>query len=391
ELDEPNNFFDTESEETVIDEESDNSMENLQEGKKGKSSKSQKSASKKMGKLGDKLFDMMSAMQAEGLGEDIHALREILENLLQVSFDQEELIGRVRVVKRSDPQYLDLIENQKYLKDDMKMIEDSLIALGKRQLKVKPVINRELREINRNIDQALKGLDQRRVSVARSSQQLVMTSVNNLALLLSEVLEQMEQQMSQMASGNSSCPNPGMGGAASISTMKQLQEQLNRQLEQMKNGKGQKGKKGLPGGGVTSEQFARMAAEQEAIRNQFQQYMNQLKQEGIGIDGNTRKMIEDMEKTERDLVNKMISNQTLMRQQDILTRLLQSEKAELKRKEEERRESTEAKNQKISNPEEFFKYKSINAQQVELLKTIPPSLKPFYKKKLTNYLFHLEE
>ncbi|MCK4679405.1 MAG: hypothetical protein KAT48_14825 [Bacteroidales bacterium] len=389
-LEEPNKFFDTESEETGIDEELDNSMENLREGKKGKSSKSQKSASEKMGQLGNKLFDMMSAMQAQGLGEDIYALREILENLLQVSFDQEDLIGRVGVVKRSDPKYLEIIQNQKKLKDDMEMIEDSLIALGKRQVMVKPVINRELREVNINIEKALKALDQRRISVAKTSQQLVMTSVNNLALLLSEVLEQMEQQMSQMASGGSSCPNPGVG-ASSISTMKQLQEQLNKQLEQMKSGKGKKGKTGLPGGEVTSEQFARLAAEQEAIRNQFQKYLNQLKEEGVGADGNARKMIDDMEKTERDLVNKMISNQTLMRQRDILTRLLQSEKAELKRKEEEKRESREAKNQKISNPEEFFKYKSINAQQVELLKTIPPSLKPFYKKKLNNYLFHLEE
>ena len=50
-----------------------------------------------------------------------------------------------------------------------------------------------------------------------------------------------------------------------------------------------------------------------------------------------------MEETEKDIVNKRISDMTLNRQQEILTRLLESEKAEREREKEERRESSEAK------------------------------------------------
>jgi len=58
-------------------------------------------------------------------------------------------------------------------------------------------------------------------------------------------------------------------------------------------------------------------------------------------------VIEDMEKNEKDILNKRISQETFDRQQKILTRMLESEKAEEKREKEEKRESTESKKQNI--------------------------------------------
>jgi hypothetical protein len=44
----------------------------------------------------------------------------------------------------------------------------------------------------------------------------------------------------------------------------------------------------------------------------------------------------------------MVTQETLIRQQEILTRLLNSEKAELEREKEEKRESNEAKKSNLS-------------------------------------------
>ena len=52
-----------------------------------------------------------------------------------------------------------------------------------------------------------------------------------------------------------------------------------------------------------------------------------------------------MEQTETDLVNKIINNETIKRQKEILTRFLESEKAEKERELDEKRESNEAKNE----------------------------------------------
>lgn len=392
-LEEPNKLQETDDEEQGIKKDMELSKEDLMQNKRNKASKSQKNAAEKMKKLSSSLMNMMSAIQSQSLGEDIWKLREILENLIQISFDQEDLMDELQITGRNSPKYNEIVQEQKKLRDDLAMVEDSLFALSKRQSGIQPIVQREINQIDDKIEKTLDDMVNKRVNNALANQQYVMTSVNNLALLLAEALQNMQEQMSQMdanSQGGASCPNPG-SGSPSMSNMRQLQEQLNRQLEQLKRGM-ELGKGNQPMGMPSwSEQLARMAAEQEAIRRQMQQYMEGLKEQGIGDDGEMKQMIEDMEKTETDIVNKMITEETLMRQQEIMTRLLESEKAERMREMEEKRESEEAKSQKISNPEEFFKYKGIKDNQTELLRSIPPTLRPFYKRKVNEYLFNFED
>jgi len=97
-----------------------------------------------------------------------------------------------------------------------------------------------------------------------------------------------------------------------------------------------------------------------------------------------------MEKTEKDIVNRKITQETLERQKEILTRLLKSEKAELEREQEERREATEARDYERSNPEEIMEYFKMKNNEVELLKTLPPNLTPFYRNKVSEYFFRVE-
>jgi hypothetical protein len=392
-LEEPNDMENTDADEQEIEDEMQESSESLENQQNSKASESQKGASKKMQKLSESMQQMMDDMQMEEMGEDIETLREILENLLQVSFDQEDLMARYTETSTSDPKYVSSIEEQKNLLDDMDMIADSLHALSKRQMAIKPIVTKELSAINYNIGKAVELMDNRRIGQASESQQLVMTSVNNLALLLGEALEQMQQQMMQMqSSGSGSCSKPGKpggSGSAKMKSMKQLQQSLNQQLQDMKDGK-QPGKKQGQGQQM-SEQLARSAAQQAAIRRQMESFRDQLKEEGRGNNGEVAKMLEDMEKTEKEIVNNNVTQQTLKRQEEILTRLLKSEKAELQREEEQRRESQEARNYEISNPDEFFEYNKIKNREVELLKTVPPNLNPFYKNKVTEYFYRFED
>jgi hypothetical protein len=125
-----------------------------------------------------------------------------------------------------------------------------------------------------------------------------------------------------------------------------------------------------------------MAAQQEALRRQLQQMMDQMKNKGQNPGGNLADM---MEQTEKDIVNKSITQETMKRQEDILTKLLESEKAEREREQDEKRKSTEAKNENLSNPSQFLEYKRMKEKELELLNTVPPSLTPFYKEKVNNY------
>jgi hypothetical protein len=74
-----------------------------------------------------------------------------------------------------------------------------------------------------------------------------------------------------------------------------------------------------------------------------------------------------------------------------VTRLLESEKALMERDKEERRESIESGVENYRNPEEFFKYKRLPTNEVELMKRTQPLFKQFYKRKVNEYFFNFDE
>ncbi len=386
ELEKKNDLKNTDEKQNSIEQEMKKSLENIKNKKGSKASQSQKNASKQMEELSQSLGDMQQEMDSEESGEDIAALREILENLLRISFEQENLIKITNNISSNNPKYLKIIQQQKDLKDDFTVVNDSLFSLSKRQMMIQSFVLKETIRINSSFNQSLESLELRNINIAKSKQQYIMTSVNNLSLLLSEILKQMENQqnMQMPGKGKSSCSKPG-SGSPSMKTMRQLQEQLNKQMEQLKNGKGKGDGKSQQS---MSEQLARMAAEQQAIRQQYQKYGEELNKQGAGADGNLKKIVNDMEQTETDIVNKAITNETLKRQQQILTRLLESEKAEQQREKEQKRESTEAKNTLNNNNSKLLDYKKEQITQNEFLKYNQLKLKTFYKQKANSYFIH---
>ncbi|MFH1120206.1 MAG: DUF4175 family protein [Bacteroidota bacterium] len=392
-LEEPNSFNVPEQKKEEIQKDLDDSEKSLKESQMKKASKSQKDASKKMEEMSDMLFEMQQDMEEESMEEDIEALRAILENLVRISFDQEGLIEKLATINRNDPQYTKIVDQQKGIKDNLVMVEDSLYALSKRQAMIESFVNREIDAINKNVDQTLEALNNRVIPTARGKQQYVMTSVNNLALMLAESMKQMEQNMSMKSkSGKSgkSCPNPGAGKPSSMKSMRQMQEKLNKQMEAMKKGmKEGKGEKGKSGQGSMSEQLARMAAQQQALRKQLQEYRDQLQKEGAVNQQGMNKMIEEMERTETEMVNKILNQETMRRQEEILTRMLESEKAEMQREQEDRRESNQGRDLPKPDPASFFNQMGIPSRETELLRTIPPSLRVYYKNKVNEYFISI--
>jgi hypothetical protein len=363
-----------------------------------------------MQKMSEKLQGMQEEMEEEQ-AEDLEALRQLRDNLISLSFDQEKLMEEVKSVKNHSPYYVELIQRQKKLSDDAKMIEDSLFALSKRQPKIQSVVNREMSQINENIDKSIDLLSNHNppkrfnqyITEAAGREQYIMTSLNNLALMLDEAIQQMQQQMSEQKFGNKSCSKPGNSSQPKPGSMKKQQQSLSKQMQQLKKeleeGKkpGKKPNGSSPGGGM-SKKLSELAAQQEALRNEVQkmaekigkQSENEVDGEGKGGKGNLEKLAEMMEENEKDIVNKNITQETIRRQREIMTRLLEHEKAEHEREFDEKRESQEAKSQEISNPSEFFEYNNLKQKESELLRTVPPTMNSFYKDKVNEYFNQVE-
>ncbi len=401
ELEKPNELQKTEEDQKAIDKEMNDSKDNLGDKKNKKAATSQKKAADKQEQLAQKLADMQKKMDNDANEEDIDALRAILENLIQLSFDQEGLMKQLNTTQINNPQYIKIAQVQKKLKDDAGLIEDSLFALSKRQPKIENMVNKEITDINSNMDKTIKLLAERQSAVASGRQQYIMTSVNNLALLLSESLDQMQQQQQQSKPGSGSCKKPGKNSKPSAATMQKLQKEINDQIKKLKegmdnpngkkDGKGKDGLTGKPQNSGQSEQLSKLAAQQEALRRELQKMAGQMDKDGKSGNGELKKIADNMEKTETDLVNKRITQETMNRQQEIMTRLLEAEKAEREREQDEKRESNEAKNMENRNPNSFLEYNLLKQKEAELLKTIPPALNSFYKMKVNEYFNTFEK
>ncbi|NNC86404.1 MAG: DUF4175 domain-containing protein, partial [Bacteroidia bacterium] len=390
EMEFPDEMEDTAEEEEQIEQDMQDSKEQMDKNNKKKASEKQKDAAEKMQQMAGNMKSKMQQQAQEDNQEDMDALRALLENLIQFSFDQEGLMNELKTINKNNPRYVLLAQEQRKLKEDAQVLEDSLFALSKRVVQIQSIVNKEINAINNNIEKSILLLQDRKIPQARSEQQFVMTSTNNLALMLSEALEQMQQQMAQSMAGNQQCSKPGEKKGPSAGDLKKMQEKLNKQIEELKKGNkpgGKEGdKKGQGGQGGMSESLARMAAQQAAIRQQLQKLNQMQNKDGKKTLGDLEKLAQEMEETETDLVNKRITQETLKRQQDILTRLLEAEKAERERDQDEKRESNEPDEQIYRNPSQFEEYKRLQMREVELLKTVPPSLKTFYKN-LVNYYF----
>jgi hypothetical protein len=229
-----------------------------------------------------------------------------------------------------------------------------------------------------------------------------MTSYNNLALLLNESLQSMQKEMQSMMDGSGQCNNPGKKGrpkSGQNMSSQDMKQMLKKQLEQMQKGQneggskpGEKGKGGTDGkqgegelNGLGNKEISKMAAEQNAIRQRLEQLKKQMNKEGKGEGNQLDPLIKELEKQEKELVNKRFSSDLINRQKQILTRLLESEKALMERGYEEKRESKSGKDVDSSNKIRFDEYNKTKLKEIELLKSADPSLRLYYKERANQY------
>jgi len=394
-LEKPMNLGDQEEMKKEITDELKEAKESLDKGKEKKAGESQQKSAEQMEKMAAEMEQLQQQSKKEQAEEDINLLRSILESLMTLSFTQEDVMLKFAKVRDTDPFYRKLGRTQRSIVDDTKVVADSLNALARRQPKIASFIDKELNEINQNFALGLEDIDEHRKRELGQHLQYVMTSYNNLALMLNESLQSMQQQMQSQMPGNGSCDKPGgKGSKPSDGDSKGMKEMLKKQLEQMEKGNKPGGKKpgsqqgegnpmGMPGLG--NKEIAKMAAQQTAIRQQLEKMRGEMNKDGKGNGNKLNPLINELEKQEKDLINKKFSNEMISRQKEILTRLLESEKALMERGFEEKRESKSGKDFNYSNQKRIDEYNQQKLKQVELLRSVDPMYRKYYRDKASEY------
>jgi len=367
----------------------------LNKSKRKKASEKEKDAASKMEKMSENMMSMMMNALEQRTGEDMDMVKRLLDNLMDLSFEQEELIKTVSQLSPKDPKFVLSTESLSRIKEGFKIIHDSLVAIGKRQVFIQPFIIRETQSIESNLTSAIAQMQDRKRGQSLSQQQYALTHINNLALMLEEALEKMKQSMSMNSSskGGKSCPNPGKGSKPSLKELMQMQESMTEGLQKGKKGKGKKGNNGKKskkeGENGNSAELAKLAAMQYEIRQRLQEYMNDLRSKGVN--GNAlNDVLKDMDKTEDDIINRKITQETIERQDKIKVRLLKSDKAEMQREKEKRRESEEGKNNLNRNFTKDLKYKKEELGQEGIILLKPIQLNYYLKTMYKKYLYKIE-
>jgi len=374
----------------------------LENGKNKKAFEDQKDAAEQMKKAAQKMQESMEQEQQKRMAEDYQTLRLLLENLVETSVEQEDIFSELSTIREYNPRFVELNKRQMVVHEQCALLEDSLRALAKRQPMVSTFVSKEIARINSNMDMALEGLKVRDLRAAAVREQFVMTGLNNLAVMLLESMQNMQQKMSQQnqKQGKGSCSNPGgkgksQGKLSKGDKLSKGQEQLGQMLQEMQK-KGQDGKPGKDGqpkpgegqqGKEMNEEYARIALMQEALRRKLGELRKAMEQDGNGSGAKTLRETEKlMEEQEKELVNKRFSQQMIERQKEIQTRLLEHEKSDRTQQTEEQRQANAPRNYTPTAPASIQKYMQEKRAEREALRRPPAELTPYFRGKVNLYL-----
>ncbi|WP_435253928.1 DUF4175 family protein [Tenacibaculum sp. A30] len=360
--------------------------ENLENNQQQKAKENQKKASEKMQQMSQKMQQAMKSMSAEMEEENMEGLRQILENLITFSFDQEALMDEFSSTNSSHPNFGKNLQKQHQLKTYFEHIDDSLFVLSMRIPSISSKVQDQLAQAHYNLDQSLENFADNYFQNGISNQQYVMTSANTLADMLSNTLDAMQN------------PKPGNGkgkGKGKSFSLPDIIQQQNELMEKMKEGmqkqnqgKPKDGKDGQKEGEGEGEKNDDLNGELYQIYKEQSQLREQLEnaiKEGNGENKEAKKALKKMEQLENEFLEKGFTQESINRMQQLNYELLKLDKATFEQNREKQRKSNTNLQEFNNNTSKELQFKKLFYNQTEILNRQSLPLRQNYKKKVQEY------
>ncbi len=384
-LEKPMNLFNFDGEFSEIKENYSNVIDEVEKGNKRKTTTAIEKNIKSIDQLIFAMDQMLNKDKKKENQANIEDLKQILENLILVSFDIESLMKRLGNTDYNNPLINELKVKQKNSGVQVEFIKDSLYAVSKRTPEISSIVNKEMLSLENSVNSSFENLENGNIGGSLMYQQYGITSANNLALFLSEALENIKKQDQEGQPGDGDCDKPG--GKGSKPGMKKLKDsqssikdQLQQMIDQMK--KGDLGK--------MSKSIGQTLARQEMMQQLIREMLNG-KSVGSKAGEQLKAVDQLLEQSRKDLINKNISTELINRQNLILSKLLDAEKSEIERDFDEKRESKTALDVKTGNPEGYFEYKNKMKNENELIKRNNYKLRSFYDQKYNQFINQIKD
>ena len=295
--------------------------EKMSAGQKSQARKNQEQSLRMLQQMQTDLQMLQSQMGGKMTAELAEAIRGSIRDLLEISQQQEEHRALVQTLERESARFGGLAEDQLDLLEAVSRVADDLYGIAEKSFFIAPQVGQAIGHAMAQMDQALSALESRGAAAAAHSEKSAMVALNDVARHLINALQAM----------GSACSSGGME-----SMMQQLQGMSQSQMgiNQQTLGLGQQGQ-------MTMEQraqMARLAAEQASVQKHLGDLMKEFGNRS-DILGRLDKVGEEMKKVVDDLAGRQVDQQTIDRQQRILSRLLDAQKSVRRRDYSRRRRS----------------------------------------------------
>ncbi|QTY26509.1 DUF4175 family protein [Flavobacterium sp. CS20] len=409
--------------------ESEESSQSQKQQQQQKANQQQKKASEQMQQMAQQMSQSMMSMSAQQQSEDAEMLKQILDNLITFSKEQEALMDDFKAINATNPSFAKKLRRQGQLRENFEHIDDSLFALALRNPIISESITSKLTDIQFDIEKSIERLAETEMRLGTTSQQYVMVNANELANMLDLSLDQMQMQMQGSGQDQSGKGKQGesQGQGFQLSDIIQSHEELQKQMSQKGQGQklghkpGQNGNQGQQQGGQqqggqhsgqqdqnanegksgNSNQQGKgengqqhglseeMSAEIFEIYKQQQDLRNQLedKIKELGLESESQNLERSLDQLEEDMLMQGFSSDVLKQMQNIKHQLLKLEKAAQQQGQDNRRQATtnykEYKNNVNSQPldkakEYFESFEILNRQQLPLQNKYKNLIKKYF-------------
>ncbi len=335
--------------------------------------KKQKEAASKIKELSDKMKTQMMQMEMEGSEENIEDLRQILENLLIFSFDQEELMISMEGINSGKAEYPSKLKHQQTLKEYFEHIDDSLFTLSMRLVQLTSKIDKHVSDAHYNLDKSLESIAENRIENGVTHQRYTMTAANDLADMLSNVLKSLQSKK----------PGSGKGKGKDGETIElpDIIKQQEKLIKKMKDGMpSEKSKNGKSKEEMSGEQY-QIYQEQKELRDQ----LNDLLRRGESKGSEGKNAADKMEEIEKLLLEKGLTKDVLRNMQSLNQDLLKLEKALYSQKNDKERKAETSDIREMERDIQSIQNKMIYFDQNEILIRNSLPLQPNFQEKVKNY------
>jgi hypothetical protein len=326
-----------------------NSKQNMQKAKNNLANFKQKM---------QKLKDEMAKRSSQ---ESIRQMQKAISDLLELSKSQENLLNRTKRAENNSTLLPKLGLDQLNQFEGLMRVGERLADLSEKSFAVTPDMGEKIASALQNMSKSMENFTDRNIPEISSAQSGALGNMNDAIGMMQQMLKAMQQS-------NGSCPNPGGSGQSGSSgssssglgeKLQQLaaqQQAINQMMQQMMSGSG-----GALGGGMSQEQranYRRVMQNQEQAQKTMQQLQEENKKysntpDGRKLQNEIEKIQKEMQETMNDVRQKGVTNESLNKQEKILSKLLDLYDSQNEKEFEKKRESKEGKTFNLTSPDEI--------------------------------------